>query len=237
MQYKAIFFDLDGTLLPLEQEEFTRSYFAKLARVLAPYGVAPQKAIEAVMAGVHQMQKSDGSVLNEHTFWQTFAAVAGQDIAGPKQDCDAFYSGAFLELKACVKPNPLARQTVQLARALAGKVVLATNPVFPSVAQTARLSWIDLTPEDFDLITHYSNAHSVKPNPAYYAEICQQLGVAPAECLMVGNDELEDMYAASAAGLHCVLLTDYLLPSKDHPWDGPRYTYGEFFEKLQKGEI
>ncbi len=237
MQYKAILFDLDGTLLPLDQQTFTKAYFAQLAEVLAPYGIAPQKTVEAVMAGVHQMQKSDGSLLNEQLFWQTFAAVVGQDISAPKQDCDAYYNGAFEALKACTQPNPLAKQTVALAKALAGKVVLATNPVFPLVAQAARLKWLGLVPQDFDLLTHYGNSYHVKPTPDYYIQICKQLEVDPADCLMVGNDELEDMYAANAAGLHCLLLTDHSLPSAEHPWAGARCSFAEFFDRLQKREI
>ena len=34
---KTILFDLDGTLLPMDQEVFTKSYFAELAKKLAPY--------------------------------------------------------------------------------------------------------------------------------------------------------------------------------------------------------
>ncbi len=54
---------------------------------------------------------------------------------------------------------------------------------------------------------------------------------------MVGNDELEDMYAANAAGLHCLLLTDHILPSAEHPWAGERCSFGEFLDRLEKREI
>lgn len=33
---KAILFDLDGTLLPMDQDEFTKGYFNLLAAKLAP---------------------------------------------------------------------------------------------------------------------------------------------------------------------------------------------------------
>ena len=35
---KMILFDLDGTLLPMDQEIFTKKYFKRLAAKLAPYG-------------------------------------------------------------------------------------------------------------------------------------------------------------------------------------------------------
>ena len=36
MNIKAILFDLDGTLLPMDQDAFTRAYFKELAGVIAP---------------------------------------------------------------------------------------------------------------------------------------------------------------------------------------------------------
>ena len=36
--YEAILFDLDGTLLPMDQDQFTQYYFGLLAKKLAPYG-------------------------------------------------------------------------------------------------------------------------------------------------------------------------------------------------------
>ena len=46
--YRAIFFDLDGTLLPMEIDEFMRTYFEALGAYVARFGVAP----EAFMAGM-----------------------------------------------------------------------------------------------------------------------------------------------------------------------------------------
>lgn len=235
MQYKAIFFDLDGTLLPLEQSTFSRTYFGGLAKVLAPFGIGPEQAVAAVKTGLLQMQKNTGEQLNETVFWQAFSEVLGRPCDDCRNNCDTYYTTGFHDLRACTRENPQAKTVVELARKAAGKVVLATNPVFPMVAQTTRLSWLGLTQTDFDHITCYSNAHYCKPNPQYYLEICRLLGVEPRECLMVGNDELEDMHGASAAGLHCLLLTDCLLPSAAHPWSGERCTFAQFAEKLQKG--
>ncbi len=38
MKYQAIFFDLDGTLLPMDNDRFTQGYFHLLAQTAAPYG-------------------------------------------------------------------------------------------------------------------------------------------------------------------------------------------------------
>jgi len=42
MPSKTIFFDLDGTLLPMDQELFVHSYTKRLAKYMAPYGYDPE---------------------------------------------------------------------------------------------------------------------------------------------------------------------------------------------------
>ncbi len=42
MNITTILFDLDGTLLPMDQEAFTTGYFKFLAKKLAPYGYEPE---------------------------------------------------------------------------------------------------------------------------------------------------------------------------------------------------
>ena len=37
MHYKAIMFDLDGTLLPINQDEFVKEYFKLLAKDTSSY--------------------------------------------------------------------------------------------------------------------------------------------------------------------------------------------------------
>ena len=38
MKSKAVLFDLDGTLLPMDQDAFTKGYFKLLAKKLSPHG-------------------------------------------------------------------------------------------------------------------------------------------------------------------------------------------------------
>ena len=100
---------------------------------------------------------------------------------------DDFYNKGFHNAKVYTQPNGRAKELVLAARAKAKKVILATNPFFPPVAVTSRLAWAGIEPEDFDLITHYDNSKFCKPNPAYYIEITDKLGVNPENCLMIGR--------------------------------------------------
>ena len=40
---KAVLFDLDGTLLPMDQEEFIGAYFTELAKVVCDEKIEPQE--------------------------------------------------------------------------------------------------------------------------------------------------------------------------------------------------
>ena len=60
------------------------------------------------------------------------------------------------------------------------------------------------------------------------------MGVAPERCLMVGNDEREDAYAAAAAGLDTYLVTDCLIPSAEYPADCKRGTFEEMCHYLDE---
>ena len=50
-QIKVVLFDLDGTLLPMDQDEFVKAYFGGIAKKLAPYGYEPNKLVKSIWAG------------------------------------------------------------------------------------------------------------------------------------------------------------------------------------------
>jgi HAD superfamily hydrolase (TIGR01509 family) len=46
----------------------------------------------------------------------------------------------------------------------------------------------------------------VKPDPRFFAAVQERLGVAPAEIMLVGDDELSDYAGAAEAGWRSVLV-------------------------------
>ena len=48
---KAVLFDLDGTLLPMDQDVFIKTYFTGLVKKLAPHGRQPDMLIRSIWAG------------------------------------------------------------------------------------------------------------------------------------------------------------------------------------------
>ena len=77
MTYQAILFDLDGTLLPMDLDQFTEGYFHLLAQTAAPYGYREETLVPALWKGVGAMVKNQGNRSNCEAFWETFAQVLG----------------------------------------------------------------------------------------------------------------------------------------------------------------
>ena len=233
MKYQAILFDLDGTLLPMELEGFTRVYFGALARDLADFHIPQEALIGAIWGGTRAMMSNDGTRLNADVFWDAFTAATGVGREMIEPRCDRFYGEGFHAARMATQANPLAKEAVRIAREKAERVVLATNPIFPMQGQVTRMSWLGLTPDDFDLVTCYGTDRFCKPNPAYFVEVCKRIGVAPSSCLMIGNDEREDMACAASLGMDCYLVTDCRLPWAENPWQGARGSFAEMVEMLK----
>ncbi|UKI50365.1 MAG: hypothetical protein L6U99_02700 [Clostridium sp.] len=153
---KAIFFDLDGTLLPMDEKEFTNLYFELLANKMQQFDYKKDKLIETIWAGTKAMYKNDGSKTNEQTFWDIFSLIYGKDRMADKEIFDDFYSNEFKKilLKPVRKMN-MQKKRYYLPKSLGLKVILSTNPIFPYVGTKTRMKFNDLNEEMFDFITTY----------------------------------------------------------------------------------
>ena len=213
MKITTVLFDLDGTLLPMDMNEFIKAYFGGIARHLAPYGYEPQKLIDSIWQGTAAMVKNNGEETNETRFWQGFEAAYGKPAKEDEELFATFYREKFDKVQSSCGYTPAARQIIDTVRACGLRTALATNPIFPAMATERRIAWAGLSTSDFELYTTYENSRFCKPNLDYYRDIMQTLGVLPEECLMVGNDVGEDMIAEQL-GARVFLLTNCLINSK-----------------------
>lgn len=231
MKYKAILFDLDGTLLPMDNDEFTHGYFGLLYKAVAPLGYEKDSFVKAMWAGVAAMVKNTTDKLNFERFWEVFSELLGDQVKEHIPHFDRFYTEDFNKAVAFTQPTPFAKEAVMLAKEKAEKVLLATNPFFPPVAVKARLEWAGLKWEDFDHITHYDNSKRCKPNPQYYIEVAGAIEADPKECLMIGNNTREDIAAAQAVGMDTFLITDCIISEGEMP-ETKKGTFAELVEFL-----
>lgn len=206
----TVLFDLDGTLLPMDQDVFVKNYFTRIAGKLAPHGYDPEKLVQTIWRGTGAMVKNDGNCTNEEAFWKVAVSVYGEQILKDKYLFDEFYETEFDKIKEVCGFHPSAAKIVGRLQNAGYRVALATNPIFPARATQWRIQWAGLRPEDFLLYTTYENSCYCKPNLRYYQEVLDKLGVRPEECLMVGNDVGEDM-VAQELGMQVFLLTDCVI--------------------------
>ena len=236
MSVKLVLFDLDGTLLPMDQDVFLKAYFGGLVRAMAPHGYEPTALIEAIRKGSDAMIANSGDKLNEEAFWETVTAIYGERIRTDGRYFDDFYLApdGFDKIQSFLGYTERARETVDLVKSLGIRVALATNPVFPSIATEKRIAWAGLKPSDFELYTTYENCRFCKPNLAYYKEIIEKLGVSAEDSLMVGNDVGDDM-VAERLGMKVFLLTDCLInKTEKSPSDYPNGGFGELISFIKK---
>ena len=224
MKLKAILFDLDGTLLPMDQSAFIKDYFGRLVRRIAPLGYAPDDIVNAIWAGSAAMVKNDGQRTNEEAFWDSFASVFGERIRKEEPHFAAFYREEFDEVRHSCGFLPEAASLIKTLKEMGYRLILATNPLFPSAATECRIRWAGLSSTDFELFTTYENSRFCKPNLRYYEEILALQGLSPDECLMVGNDVAEDM-VAEKLGMRVFLLPLCLLNKNGE--DISRYPQGD----------
>ncbi|MBN2695999.1 MAG: HAD family hydrolase [Bacilli bacterium] len=206
---KLIMFDLDGTLLPLDETKFMQLYFSGLKAMFQSRGLSADMLEESIWVGTKAMVQNDGSMTNEDRFWKTFEGHG----YGYRKDYDDvfldFYRNQFEIVRQSTSLNPAFSQMVKELKQKGYRVVLATNPVFPEVATRQRVAWAGLEWSDFEIVTTFENSCYAKPGLDYYNSLIDSLGVKPEECLMVGNDAEEDMIAGKL-GCRTFLLVDCL---------------------------
>ncbi len=227
---KWILFDLDGTLLPMDQEVFTKAYFKELAKKLAPYGYDPEVLVNAIWSGTADMVKNNGQNTNKTVFWDRFFKIFGEGAKNHLSVIDEFYRINFDNIKNFCGYNPEAKKTVDVLKKNGYKVGLATNPIFPLTATELRIKWAGFTPEDFKFYTTYENSYYCKPNTDYYKSILEKYGISPENCIMVGNDVCEDM-VAEKLGIKVFLLTDCIINKEGK--DISVYPHGSFSDLLK----
>ncbi len=228
-------FDLDGTLLPMDTAAFERVYFQGLSKRMAGLMTA-KELLYQVWGGTKCMMSNNGKMTNREAFQNYFNTYTSLDYDQCEMLFDAFYNNEFNDCVSACQLSDVSRQIIETLRSKGYQCAVATNPIFPQVATYARLRWLGIDPESFPLVTTFEDSHYAKPNPQYYQEVCDRLGVAPQSCVMVGNDVREDGIAASL-GMRVMLIEDCLLNPKKLPTDafvmGSLAQFAKWCEELE----
>lgn len=213
---KNILFDLDGTLLPMVQDEFVECYLTLLSRYFIPHGIEPKTLTDGIWKGVGTMVTNDGSHTNEDAFWSCFSKLIPVKRGKMEPLLLDFYNNDFNQVIKVTRPSSYAPKLVLSLKNAGMKLYLATNPIFPRCATLNRMKWAGLDTADFEEITTYETYHYSKPNVLYFKELMDRFHLVPEECLMIGNDAEEDM-SIRKLGVKVCLVTDCLENKKNLP--------------------
>ena len=224
---KTVLFDLDGTLLPMDQPAFIRAFLAGLHKKLVTLGVEAELAKRAMKAALPAVLENDGQKSGREAFYDALSLVLGYDAYRYEAPLCAFYGAEFSEAAVHCQPSEWARRILALVKERGARAVLATSPFFPHEGTYARIAWAGLTPEDFALITTYENTRFCKPSLGYYRDLLAALDTAAENCMMVGNDVTDDMVAGEL-GIATFLVTDCLINREGA--DISRFAHGSYPE-------
>lgn len=207
---KAVFFDLDGTLLDVEMDRFISAYIKSLAPHFTDvaqhftFGAALGEAMSALL------QSENCYASNEQLFFTVLKQRLGFDAEFFRERLEHYCADGLADLESLIRPLPLAVQVLNACRDRGLKVVLATNPIFPRAIVDARLAWGGMADFPFDMITSIENTRYCKPDPRYFKDLLKGFNLSPAETLMVGNDTEHDL-AAQVVGIQTFLVDTWLV--------------------------
>ena len=226
---KAVFFDLDGTLLPLDMDKFMAAFMKVVVESGFFEKISAEAGEDIFWRALLAMLDNDGRALNRDVFFEVIAAESGADRDELIAHMEAFYRGEFLRLQHVTRADKHVKRTVEVLKDKGYRLILATNPLFPPVATNTRVRWAGLKPEDFEYITYYDNSHYCKPKAGYFQEILERTGLAAEECYIVGNDVRDDLSAVEL-GFEAFLVLDHVIGDIEK---GPPCQKGSYSDLLR----
>lgn len=190
--YRALLFDLDGTLA-----ETDSLHLPTWVDALRPYGVEVDEEIyRTSISG-----RSTPEIVRELLPHLSDGEAAS--IGDAKES-------AFRERAEGLEPLPGLLNFVAEAKKRGKKIVLVTNA--PKENTAAILLALELR-EAFDEVVLADETEAVKPDPAPYNEALRRLGIRPAEALAF-EDSASGITSATGAGVPTVGIASTQAPEK-----------------------
>jgi FMN phosphatase YigB (HAD superfamily) len=203
---RAILLDLDNTMVLYDEPAYYERYFVILSQHFSDM-FTPEQFIKRVIHATMALIENNGEVNNSHYFIERFTGTDDQRKDQIWQRFMHFYETEYQGIEIEVRIPDGLHDSLARWRQDGLKLVVASNPVFPIIALEKRMAWAGIDKFSFDLATHIENMSYVKPRLEYYLQISEMIGEASGDCLMVGNDPVNDM-AAKAAGMKTFLTTE-----------------------------
>ena len=202
MKYRAVIFDLFGTLI----DNFTHSGHEAVLREMAAVVGVPGDAFVQGWLGSYELRNRGAFPSAE----QNITYVLG--TLGTSAELEAVRRAAELRLEFTGRhlvPREDALPTLTVLKGLGLKLGLVSDCASEVPALWESTPFAPL----FDAAVFSCVAKVKKPDPAIYLRACEGLGVPPRECLYVGDGSSRELTGAAAVGMHPVLIR---VPQEEH---------------------
>jgi len=205
---EAILLDLDNTLISNPDHQFAVAFLKCIDEHFQKYldiqdiSVAFRKGIKTLSSRVNQQS-------NTNTMIDILADATQLPKDQVRSTYQSFYIESYPALQSYTSSDVMAHHLITYLMDHDLPTVIATNPLYPTVAIHQRLRWAGLADfiEDFVLITSSDNMHVAKPNLAYYTEILGVISLPANTCLMVGDSIKNDIQPVKQLGMQSYHIT------------------------------
>ena len=214
--YRAYLFDLYGTLVDIHTDETRPALWRRMSDWYAARGAAyePRELRRAYLAACErrerELQQSGAAQWVEIEIGAVFSDLFARrgvaaDAAAAAETAAVFRRASTTRLRAY-------SGAIELLNALRSKgrqVILLSNAqrlfTLPELEQLGLAGC-------FDEIFLSSDWGCRKPDPAFFRLPLESRGLAPGDCLMIGNDPVCDVAGAAGAGMDSVYIRSGLSP-------------------------
>ncbi|MGC4937751.1 HAD family hydrolase [Kribbella sp. DT2] len=196
---KAIIFDLDDTLF-----DHTTSAVTGLGKWLPELGLELSDALVAEWFAIEQVSYAawlDGRLTHQgqrRARLQSFLPVLGKPVPTEDAELDEVFEGYLKHYRASWSAFPDAQPALEVAQGNGWRIGVLTNG--STLQQNRKLDAIGLAPY-VEVVATTETLGCSKPVAEAYLSTCRQLGVEPADALMIGDNFELDVLGARAAGL------------------------------------
>ena len=238
LNYKAVVFDLYGTLLDIRTDEDAKSLWQRLAYYYSAQGAvyAPEtlqasylQYVEEALEKVRQKGIDSPECNLLKVFKRLFKA---KGIKPSKRILDeAALLFRFMSLEY-VLPYPGAFELLEMIKSQHVKLILLSNA--QAAFTMTELKATGIKPY-FDSIYLSSDYKMSKPFPGFYTMMLEKEGLEAKDCLFIGNDHRTDIAGANSVGMDSLYLHTNCSPNEvpnelASIW---RVDSGDLFEVIQ----
>ena len=230
---------MDETLLSINLSAFIAAYARDYAELLARIGrISPFAAAARLGGALFDLNANRRAGTDNRTngafYREAIMRRCNVKLDDPVvHDAFEYYEHEILPTKnngiIAASPREGALEALDVVLSHGYRIALLTNPSFSQACIECRMGWGQLTDVPFELVTHMDNSTRCKPDPTYYLEQLEKLGLEPHEVLMVGNDPRRDFPTPD-----CGVQTAFVGKGKPAraTWSGSMADFGLHFDEV-----